>query len=325
MGPQFLTSPAREPGSIASLTLGLAGFAAGPSVKTEDLKMAHNASPISDLEFRRRSLGWSLKELGDRCGIDGAFLSDWERGFGSPRLAELQHWTAALGLALELVPVGSECRNRVLVDWDKCSVKVGGTPIRLTPMEWKTLERLAWTPGELVTHQMLFRHLYGDDPNHRAQSTAVRVLINKLRRLIPIRIEAKWGQGYVIRGLPSSLSLAPEDNRIGGKSVTPRPAVAETLCDRAALATWTAPRDPPAIRREHVDHSEPGIRRIAAPIHLDPRRAEELGAIEKFLNQRGVTRCPDVAAIQRSPLPTLIWDKVKRKWVRPSLTAQEAR
>jgi hypothetical protein len=99
--------------------------------------------------------------------------------------------------------------------------------------------------------------------------------------------------------------LAIKASRSGRRS-----PVAEAPCDRAALATRTAPRDPPPIRR-HVDNGEPGIRHIAAPIHLDPRRAEELGAIEKFLNQRGVTRCPDEAAIRQSPLPTLIWGKLK--------------
>ena len=67
------------------------------------------------------------------------------------------------------------------------------------------------------------------------------------------------------------------------------------------------------------------MRRVtSAPIRVGPRRAEELGVIERFLSERGVTRCPDVATIQQSPLPTLIWDKVKRKWVRPSMTGREA-
>jgi len=66
---------------------------------------------------------------------------------------------------------------------------------------------------------------------------------------------------------------------------------------------------------------EPAMRRVPGePIRLGPARAEELGVIERFLAERGVTRCPDVATIQQSPLPTLVWDKVKRKWVRPSMT-----
>ena len=72
-------------------------------------------------------------------------------------------------------------------------------------MEWKALERLAASPGELVPHLDLFHHLYGEDEPYRPQSTAIRVLITKLRRLLPpLRIEAQWGRGYVISGIASS-------------------------------------------------------------------------------------------------------------------------
>ena len=298
--------------------------------------MARNSLLISELETRRETLGWSTRELGDRCGIDEAFLSDWERGIGSPRFDEIQRWATALGLTLELIPTKSGCRNGLMVDWDKHCIKVDGTPIRLTPMEWKALERLAWTPGELVTHQALFRHLYGDDRQHRAQSTAVRVLITKLRRLLPVRIEAQWGQGYVISGLPPSRPQADigkgagsggnggngaDSDGTGKDSAKPEPAVvAQASWGKAAIAPAMVPRDPPRLRQQLVDLSEPAIgRAVGEPVRVGPRRAEELGVIERFLAERGVTRCPDVATIQQSPLPTLIWDKVKRKWVRPSM------
>ena len=286
--------------------------------------MARNTSPIKDLESRRRSLGLSIKQLSDRCGIDEAFLADWENGLGLPRLDAVRHWAAGLGLKLELVPVESECRQGLQVDWDKHCIRVDGTPVRLTPMEWKALERLAWTPGELVTHQALFRHLYGDDRHHRAQSTAVRVLITKLRRLLPIRIEAQWGQGYVITGLAPSASPAHAllANGAGDDSAARQTAIAQPGCDDVALTPKPVPTP---TRPELVDLGEPAMRRVVAePIRLGLRRAEELGVIERFLAERGVTRCPDVAAIQQSPLPTLIWDKVKRKWVRPSMTGREA-
>ncbi len=296
--------------------------------------MTRKNSLICDLKTRRQTVGWSIKELSDRCGIDEAFLSDWESGLGSPRFDEIQHWAAALSLALELVPAESQSRHGLLVDWEKHCIKVDGTPVRLTPMEWKALERLARTPGELVTHQALFRHLYGDDRHHRAQSTAVRVLITKLRRLLPIRIEAQWGQGYVISGLAPSLPHADigkgaGSNGAGNGAAILQPAVVQPSYDRVALGLRTAPRDPPPMVRELADLREPATqpatrRAISAPIRVGPRRAEELGVIERFLSERGVTRCPDVATIQQSPLPTLIWDKVKRKWVRPSMTGREA-
>jgi len=264
--------------------------------------------------------------LGDRCGIDEKFLGEWECGVGSPRLDAIGHWAAALGLTLAFVRAEHEARHGLLVDWNKRRIAVDGSPIRLTPMEWKALERLAWTPGELVTHQVLFRHLYGDDRQHRAQSTAVRVLITKLRRLLPIRIEARWGQGYVISGIEPALPHAHQaDDGVGGGDAVPHPEIAEKPREHVAPTSRAAPCSPPPIRRELASLSDSGIRRVAvAPTRPSPCRAEELGVIERFLAERGVTRCPDLTTIQQSPLPTLVWDKLKRKWVRPSATGCEA-
>jgi transcriptional regulator with XRE-family HTH domain len=292
---------------------------AGARENIKGPNQAHTISLVGNLAIRRHTLGRSPKELADCCGIDENLLSDWERGIGSPRLDEAEHWAAALGLELAFVPA-DKGRRGLQVDWDKHSVAVDGAPIRLTPMEWKALERLAWTPGELVTHQALFRHLYGDDRQHRAQSTAVRVLITKLRRLLPIRVEARWGQGYVISGLDASRPGAHRDDDGAGKGgAAPQPEVAEQPSDRAAPMPRTAPATPPTIRRELGNLNGSGTRRVAAaPIRPSSCRAEELGVIERFLAERGATRCPDLTTIQQSPLPTLVWDKVKRKWVRPS-------
>jgi transcriptional regulator with XRE-family HTH domain len=285
------------------------------------MKMTCNISLICSLKTRREALGWSLDKLGGRCGIDEAFLSDWEHGLGLPRVDEIQDWAAGLGLALELVPSAGECRQGLQVDWGRRCIKLDGEPIRLTPMEWKVLERLARTPGELVTQQALFRHLYGGEWQLRSQSTAVRVLIAKLRRMLPVRIEARWGQGYEISGLPPLPAQARNGNAAAADgAATSQPGVGEARHERVAFPPKTAPRDPPPTRRELVDRCASGPPRAAsAPIHVAPRRAEELGVIERFLAERGVTRCPDVSTIQQSPLPTLIWNKATHKWVRPSI------
>ena len=156
------------------------------------------------------------------------------------------------------MPAESECRHGLAVDWERRRITVDGAPVRLTPMEWKALERLARTPGELVTHQALFQHLYGDVRQDRAQSTAVRVLITKLRRLLPVRIEAQWGQGYVISGLSPSAPTAP---LAVAAEVEPHPVAEEKPCERAA-AKLIAPRNPPPLRREIVAAmAESAIRR----------------------------------------------------------------
>lgn len=284
---------------------------------------------INELKARRQAFGWSMKELAERCNIDERLLSAWEEGVGSPRLDAVESWTAALGLALGLAGGPHNVRTGVRVDWDKRCITVDGTPVRLTPMEWKALERLAKVPGELVTHRALFRHLYGEERPYRVQSTAIRVLITKLRRLLPVRIEARWGRGYVVSGieppspdLPSGRDAAPEDATRPTSRPQPEPGKARR--DSIALLPSPMIRDAVPALRERAEISYSNIRRVAAaPVRPSACRAEELGVIERFLAERGVTRCPDVATIQHSPLPTLVWDKIKRKWVRPPQPAVE--
>jgi len=49
----------------------------GTRENAKSTNMTHNISLIRDLENRRHTLGLSIKEVGDRCGIDENFLSEW--------------------------------------------------------------------------------------------------------------------------------------------------------------------------------------------------------------------------------------------------------
>jgi transcriptional regulator with XRE-family HTH domain len=284
--------------------------------------MSRQSRLIDDLKSRRLAHGMTTGEVAERCGTDEASLSAWERGLASPPLDAVQRWATALDLDVLLVPTGDEARRGLRVDWSRRRVAVDGAPVRLTPMEWSALERLARNPGELVTHRALFHHLYGDERHYRAESTAIRVLITKLRRLLPLRIEAQWGKGYVVSGIEPAAPVA------SGHDGDPAAASASTET-RSACAPACAPdaatsepgRDAAPPRRGLVELDRPDVRGIVPPpVRHSPCRAEELGVIERFLTERGVTHCPDVATIQHSPLPTLVWDKVKRKWVRPPVT-----
>jgi transcriptional regulator with XRE-family HTH domain len=273
---------------------------------------------IDELRARRRALGLDLYEVGRRCGLDEAELRDWERGARLPSPDALERWAGALGFRLALLPIEAGAQRGISVDWKQRHIAVDGTPVRLTPMEWKVLERLAWSPGRLVTHRQLFKYLYDEERDCRAQATAVRVLINKLRRLLPIRIEAQWGQGYVIDGIPPSLSAedspaAPDPeggHRTNGSAL---------LCDAAvAVGSVTASRRSLPIGRQLFAIKQPTVRAaIMPPTEPSSCRAEELGVIERFLAERGATRCPDPRTIAQSTYPDLVWDKMKRKWVRP--------
>jgi transcriptional regulator with XRE-family HTH domain len=275
---------------------------------------------IDELRARRRALGLDLDEVARPCGVDEAKLRDWERGMELPSPDALERWAEALGFRLALLPIEAGARRGITVDWKQRHIAVDGTPVRLTPMEWKVLERLAWSPGRLVTHRQLFKYLYDEERDCRAQATAVRVLINKLRRLLPIRIDAQWGQGYVIDGIPPSRSEAADEGRAGpDRGGSHRSNGSSLLCD-APVAVGSAITARPALpsARQLFAIKEPTVRAaITSPVTRSPCRAEELGVIERFLAERGATHCPDPRTIAQSSYPDLIWDKMKRKWVRP--------
>jgi transcriptional regulator with XRE-family HTH domain len=285
---------------------------------------------IGELESRRLMLGRSVTDIAERCEIDAALLSRWVHGDDVPRLDAVHRWAAALGLHVVLVPPEREARAGLRVDWPGRRVAVDGKPVRLTPMEWKALERLAGAPGQVVTHQALFRHLYGEDRDYRAQSTAIRVLITKLRRLLPLRIEAQWGKGYVLTGLAPSLpeghpGACEERDGMKAAAAPSHAGGAPGSCGLNSHATATvAPTAATAGAALAAVANKAASRVARAPVRRAAARAEELGVIERFLAERGATRCPDVAAIQHSPLPTLVWDKAKRKWVRPAASGCEA-
>jgi hypothetical protein len=88
------------------------------------------------------------------------------------------------------------------------------------------------------------------------------------------------------------------------------------------VAPAAAPCKQQSIGRRLIATKQAGPRRAVALPMIQTQsqcRAEELGVIERFLAERGVTRCPDPQTIALSGQSELIWDKMKRKWVRPAL------
>lgn len=284
--------------------------------------MTGNFPIIEELRMRSRAQGLDLKEIGRRCGVAEASLRAWGKGAAAPSADALDRWARALGFRIALLPVDAVAQRGISVDWKQQRIAVDGVPVRLTPMEWKLLQRLACSPGRLVTHQELFKHLYGKERDCRAQATAVRVLINKLRRLLPIRIEAQWGQGYVIGGIASSRDDEPDEGAPapdpGGCFQSREPPLMQLSAIVVTPASETC--KPRSIGRSMIATKQAGPRRaVAMPMTQSQCRAEELGVIERFLAERGVTRCPDPQTVALSGQGDLVWDKMKRKWVRPAL------
>ena len=81
---------------------------------------------IGDLKARREALGWSVKEVGDRTGLDETVIAQWERGDVSPRLDAVANWASALGLTLSVTPAEDEARRGLHVDWEARRISVDG-------------------------------------------------------------------------------------------------------------------------------------------------------------------------------------------------------
>lgn len=76
------------------------------------------------------------------------------------------------------------------------TVSVAGTPVKLSPLEYRTISVLMHRKGTVVSFQDLYEHVYGaGDPS----SNTLETLIGRLRRRLGVPlIETRRGAGYII-------------------------------------------------------------------------------------------------------------------------------
>jgi two-component system KDP operon response regulator KdpE len=90
------------------------------------------------------------------------------------------------------------------VDLAKRLVRLDGTPVHLTPIEYDLLEVLVTNPGKLLTHPWLLRRVWG--PAYGEESHYLRVYVRQIRQKLgddpasPTYILTEPGVGY--RWLP---------------------------------------------------------------------------------------------------------------------------
>jgi two-component system KDP operon response regulator KdpE len=88
----------------------------------------------------------------------------------------------------------------LVVDLEKRSVTMAGTPVHLTPHQFELLRVLAINEGKLMTHQALLREVWG--PGYGSESNLLHVNISQLRRKVePDRARPRYlltepGAGY---------------------------------------------------------------------------------------------------------------------------------
>src|SRR5918996_592024 len=105
---------------------------------------------------------------------------------GSPRASPEDSEEAASKLLQSLKASGSDmpdslCGGRLSVDQIQRLIRIDGHPIGITEMEYRVLELLAFARNNVVTRQMLLKHLYrrADD---QPQPKIIDVFISKLRK-----------------------------------------------------------------------------------------------------------------------------------------------
>jgi two-component system KDP operon response regulator KdpE len=98
--------------------------------------------------------------------------------------------------------------GELVVDLEKRSVSVGGTPVHLTPHQFDLLRALALSPGKLLTQRALLQEVWG--PAYIGESNLLHVNVSQLRRKIePDRAQPRYlltepGAGYRLVEPPSS-------------------------------------------------------------------------------------------------------------------------
>ena len=138
----------------------------------------------SMLERSRRRFEEGSKLVEDAHGI----LADIQQALiGSPMTVSAEDSEEAASRMIEsLKASGSDmpdtmCGGRLAVDQMQRLIRIDGHPIGITEMEYRVLELLAYARNNVVSRQMLLKHLYrrADD---QPQPKIIDVFISKLRK-----------------------------------------------------------------------------------------------------------------------------------------------
>jgi two-component system KDP operon response regulator KdpE len=92
------------------------------------------------------------------------------------------------------------CFGDVAVDLARREVRRAGTPVHLTPVEYRLLEFLLAHAGRVLTHRQILREVWG--PGHAESGHTLRVYVGKLRHKLeadaaqPSHLLTEIGVGY---------------------------------------------------------------------------------------------------------------------------------
>ena len=103
--------------------------------------------------------------------------------------------------------------GKLSINFATREVFISGKPVKLTPLEYKILCRLAENQGRVVSSAELLRHGWG--PNYQDDKETLKISIHRLRLKIeedsadPQIVLCERGVGYIIRSPDSKLGVPP--------------------------------------------------------------------------------------------------------------------
>jgi DNA-binding response OmpR family regulator len=122
---------------------------------------------------------------------------------------ELLARTRAVLRRVQVGPLGTESRPFVSkdlsVDFDTREVLVQGSPVKLTPTEYRMLCYLIRNPRQVLTNQAILDEVWGDD--YRSSNGLVKAHVQRLRKKLrdnlddPRLIITERGRGYRFAGV----------------------------------------------------------------------------------------------------------------------------
>jgi two-component system, OmpR family, response regulator len=147
------------------------------------------ATPVIILSARG---SWNERVEGIDVGADDYLPKPFEMAELLSRLRAVLR--RSVGQAQSSIEVGT-----VSMDLKSGMITVKGTPVNLTPLEFRLLQYLAVNKGRVITQSELAENLYS--VNHDRDANAVEAAVSRLRRKLGGDvIQNKRGFGYFIQG-----------------------------------------------------------------------------------------------------------------------------
>lgn len=143
---------------------------------------------------------FSDKVLGLNIGADDYITKPFDRSEVLARIKSQVRRYVVLGNSTPEQSKALRCGG-IEMDDDTKSVSVDGSPVELTPIEYKILRYFLTNPGKVLSHKEIYQHVWEDEPYGSGSST-VLVHIRHLRQKIEINpaepryILSVWGHGY---------------------------------------------------------------------------------------------------------------------------------